>query len=142
MMSKAALTFTNALYNILLHSLHFSIIYRRANIWSMFERPGMNPACCKRLRDLIAETGLRRRMSARSCPGIDGRVIPRWFVQVGWSPLRFQNGRTMLLRQSSGIFSLIQMQFIIICNQTSMHSPTNFKTSAVILHILAAPSFV
>ena len=42
----------------------------------------MKPACCIRLRDLIAETDLRRRMSVRSFPGIDRRVIPRWFAQV------------------------------------------------------------
>ena len=41
----------------------------------MVEPPGMKPACCIRLRDLIAETDLRRRMNARSFPGIDKRVI-------------------------------------------------------------------
>ena len=70
MLSKAALKST---YNVRLFSLHFSIICRRAKIWSMVERPGMKPACCIRLRDLIAETNLRRRMSARSFPGIDKR---------------------------------------------------------------------
>ena len=35
----------------------------------------MKPACCIRLRDLIAETDLLRRMSARSFPGIDKSVI-------------------------------------------------------------------
>ena len=101
----------------------------------------MKPACCKRLRDLTAETGLRRRMSARSFPGIDKRVIPRWFAQVRRSPLRFQNGRMMPLRQSSGIFSLIQTQIINTCSHRSRHSPPNFKSSAVILHIPAALSF-
>ena len=91
----------------------------------------MKPACCIRLRDLIAETDLRRRMSARSFPGVDRRVIPRWFEQVRRSPLR----------QSSGIFSLIQTQFIITCSHRSMHSPPNFKSSAVILHIPATLSF-
>ena len=91
MLSKAALKSTNAMYNVRLCSLHFSIICRRAKIWSMVERPGMKPACCIRLRDLIAETDLRRRISARSFPGIDSRVIPRWFAQVRRSPLRFQN---------------------------------------------------
>ena len=141
MLSKAALKSTNAMYNVRLCSLHFSIICRRANIWSMVERPGMKPACCIRLRDLIAETDLRRRMSARSFPGIDKRVIPRWFAQVRRSPLRFQNGRMMPLRQSSGIVSFIQTQFIITCSNRSMHSPPNFKSSAVILHIPAALSF-
>ena len=141
MLSKAALKSTNAMYNVRLCSLHFSIICRRAKIWSMVERPGMKPACCIRLRDLIAETDLRRRISARSFPGIVRRVIPRWFAQVRRSPLRFQNGRMMPLRQSSGIFSLIQTQFIINCSHCSMHSPPNFKNSAVILHIPAALSF-
>ena len=63
----------------------------------MVERPGMKPACCIRLRDLIAETDQRRKMSARRFPGIDRRVIPRLFVQVSRSPLRFQNGRMMPL---------------------------------------------
>ena len=138
MLSKAALQSTNAMYNVRLCSLNFSIICRRAKIWSMVERPGMKPACCIRLRDLIAETDLRSRMSARSFPGIDKRVIPRSFAQVRRSPLRFQNGRMMPLRQSSGIFSLIQTQFIITCSRCSMHSPPNFKSSAVILHIPAA----
>ena len=40
MLSKAALKSTNAMYNVRLCSLHFSIICRRANIWSMVERPG------------------------------------------------------------------------------------------------------
>ena len=88
MLSKAALKSTNAMYNVRLCSLHFSIICRRANIWSMVERPGMKPACCIRLRDLIAETDLRRRVSARSFPGIDKRVIPRWFAQIRRSPFR------------------------------------------------------
>ena len=57
-LSKAALKSTNAMYNGRLCSLHFSIICRRAKIWSMVERPGMKPACCIRLRDLIAETDL------------------------------------------------------------------------------------
>ena len=87
------------------------------------------------------KTDLRRRMSARSFPGIDKRVIPRWFAQIRRSPLRFQNGRMMPLRQSSGIFSLIQTQFIITCSHRSIHSPPNFKRSAVILHIRAALSF-
>ena len=116
MLSKAASKSTNAMDNVRLCSLHFSIICRMAKIWSMVERPGMKPACCIRLRDLIAETDLRRRMSARSFPGIDKRVIPRWFAQVRRSPLRFQNGRMMPLRQSSEIFSLIQAQFIITCS--------------------------
>ena len=47
----------------------------------------------------------------------------------------------MALPQSSGIFSLIQTQFIITCSHRSMHSPPNFKSSAVILHIPAALSF-
>ena len=47
----------------------------------------------------------------------------------------------MPIRQSSGIVSLIQTQFIIICNHRSMHSPPNFKCAAVILHIPAALSF-
>ncbi len=115
MLSKAA-----AMYNVRLCSLHFSIICRRAKIWSMVERPGMKPACCIRLRDLIAETDLRKRMSARSFPGIDKRVIPRWFAQVRRSPFRFQNGRMMPLRQSSGTFSLIHTQFIITCSHCSM----------------------
>ena len=101
----------------------------------------MKPACCIRLRDLIAETDLRKRMSARSFPGIDKRVIPRWFAQVRRSTLRFQNGRMMPLRQSSGIFSLIQTQFINTCIHRSMHTPPNFKSSAIILHIPAALSF-
>ena len=103
----------------------------------------MKPACCIRLRDLIAETDLRRRMSARSFPGIDKRVIPRWFAQIRRSPLRFQNARMMPLRQSSGIVSLIQTQFIIrpTCSHRSMHSPPNFRSSAVTLHIPAALSF-
>ncbi len=100
MLSKAALKYTKAMYNVRLCSLHFSIICRRANIWSMVERSGMKPACCIRLRDLIAETDLRRRMSARRFPGIDRRLIHRWFAQVRRSPLRFQNGRMMPLRQS------------------------------------------
>ena len=141
MLSKAALKSTNAMYNVRLCSLHFSIMCRRATIWSMVERPGMKPACCIRLRDLIAETDLRRRMSARSFPGIDKRVIPRWFAQIRRSPLRFQNGRMMPLRQSSGIVSLIQTQFIITCSHRSMHSPPNFRSSAVTLHIPAALSF-
>ena len=107
----------------------------------MVERPGMKPACCIRLRDLIAETDLWRKMSAKSFPGIDRRVIPRWFAQVRWSPLRFQNGRMMPLRQSSGIFSFIQTQFIITCRHRSMHSPTNKKKSAIILYIPVALSF-
>ena len=111
----------------------------RANIWPMVERPGMKPACCIPLRDIIAETDLRRRMSARSFPGIDRRVIPRWFAEVRRSPVRFQKIRMMHLRQSSGIvFSLIQTQFIITCSHRSMHSPPNFKGSAVFLHIPAA----
>ena len=142
MLSKAALKSTSAMYNVRLCSLHFSIICRRAKIWSMVERPDMKPACCIHLRDLIAETDRRRRMSARSYHDIDKRVIPMWFVQVRRSPLRFQNGRMMPLRQSSGIFSLIQTQFIITCSHRSMHSPPNFKSSAVILHIPAALSFV
>ena len=108
-------------------ALTFFIICRRANIWSIVERPGMKPACCIRFRDLIADTDLRSRMSARSFPGIDRRVIPRWFAQVRRSPLRFQNGRMMHPRQSSGIFSLIQTQFIITCSHRSMHSPPNLK---------------
>ena len=56
------------------------------------------------------------------------------------SPLRFQNGRIMPLRQSSGIFSLIQTQFIITWSDRSMHSHPNFKSSAVILHIPVALS--
>ena len=87
----------------------------------------MKPACCIRFRDLIADTDLRSRMSARSFPGIDRRVIPRWFAQVRRSPLRFQNGRMVHPRQSSGIFSLIQTQFIITCSHRSMHSPPNLK---------------
>ena len=87
-----------------------SIICLRVKIWSMVERPGMKTACCIRLHDLIAETDLRRRISARSFPGIDRRLIPQRFAQVRQSPLRFQNGS---LRQSSGIFSLIQTQLII-----------------------------
>ena len=80
-------------------------------------------------------------MSARSFPGIDKRVIPRWFAQIRRSPLRFQNGRMMPLRQSSGIVSLIQTQFIITCSHRSIHSPPNFRSSAVTLHIPAALSF-
>ena len=75
MLSKAALKSTNAMYNVRLCSLQFSIICRRAKIRSMVECPGMKPACCIRLRDLIAETDLRRRMSARSFPGIDTSVV-------------------------------------------------------------------
>ena len=101
----------------------------------------MKPAWCRRLRDLIAKTDLRRRMSVRRFPGIDRRVIPRWFAQVRRSPLRFQNGRMMPLRESSAIFSLIQTQFIITCSHRSMHSPPNLKSSAVILHFPAALSF-
>ena len=37
MLSKAALKSTNAMYNVRLCSLHFSIICRRAKIWSMVE---------------------------------------------------------------------------------------------------------
>ena len=113
MLSKAALQSTNTMYNVRLCSLHFSIIWQRANILSTVERPGMKPACCIRLRDVIADTDLRRRMSARRFPGIDKRVIPRWFAQVRRSPLRFPNGRMLPLLQSSGFFSLIQTQFII-----------------------------
>ena len=47
----------------------------------------------------------------------------------------------MPLRQSSGIVSLIQTQFIITCSHRSMHSSPNFRSSAVILHIPAALSF-
>ena len=48
----------------------------------------------------------------------------------------------MPLRQSSGIFSLIQTPFIINYSHCSMHSPPNLKRSAVILHIPAALSFI
>ena len=57
MLSKAALKSTNAMYNVRLCSFHFWIISRRAMICSMVERPGMKPACCIRLRDLIADVG-------------------------------------------------------------------------------------
>ena len=112
-----------------------------SKIWSMVERPGMKPACCIRLRDLIAETDPRRRMSARRFHSIDRRVISRWFAQVRRSPLRFQNGRMMPLRQSSGIFSVIQTQYIFTCNHRIIHSPPNFKRSAVIMHIPTALLF-
>ena len=80
MLSKAALKSTTAMYNVRLCSLHFSIICRRAKIWSMVERPGMKPACCISLRDRIAETDLRRRISAKKCPGIDRRLGGRLCV--------------------------------------------------------------
>ena len=102
----------------------------------MVERPGMKPACCIRLRDLIAETDLRRRMSARSFPGIDR--IPRWFAQVRRSPLLFQNVRMMPFHQSSGILSPIQTQFSITtstCNHRSMNSSSNFKLSCIFLRL-------
>ena len=46
----------------------------------------------------------------------------------------------MPLRQSSGIVSLIQTQFIITCSHRRMHSHPNFRSSAVTLHIPAALS--
>ena len=127
MLSKAALTSTNAIYNVRLCAWHFSIICRRANILSTVERLGMKPACCIRLRDLIADTDLRRRRSARSFPGIDRRVIRRCFAQVRRSPLRFQNGRMMPLRQSSGIFSLIQTHCITTCSTVACTLLQTFK---------------
>ena len=99
----------------------------------------MKPARCIHLRDIFSETDLRRRMSARSSPGIDRSVILRWFVQVRRSPWHFQKGRMMPLHQSPGIFSLIQTQFITTCNHRSV---TNFKSSAAILHIPAALPFL
>ena len=43
----------------------------------------MKPACCIRLCGLIAETDLGRRMSGRSFPGNDKRVIPRGLRRLG-----------------------------------------------------------
>ena len=79
----------------------------------MVESLGMKPAWCIRLRDLIAETDLRRRMSVRSFSGIDRRVIPRWFAQVRRSPLRSQNGRIYLFIKTY-LYRVVHNQIIII----------------------------
>ena len=79
---------------------------------------------------------------ARSClVSIDDRVIPQRFAHVWRSPLRFQNWMMMPLRQSPGVFSLIQTQFISTCSHRSIHSPPNFKRSTVILYIPSPLSF-
>ena len=43
-----------------------------------------------------------KRIMANSFPGMESRVMPRWFEHTSLFPLFFQKGRMIPLRQSSG----------------------------------------
>ena len=53
--------------------------------------------------------GIARLMTtlANVLPGIERSVMPRWLEHVRASPFRFQNGRIISLRQSSGVMSSV-----------------------------------
>ena len=54
-----------------------------------------------------------KRIMANSFPGMESRVMPRWFEHTSLFPLFFQKGRMIPLRQSSGMVFLIHTMLIM-----------------------------
>ena len=81
--------------------------------------------------------GIARLMTtlANVLPGIERSVMPRWLEHVMASPLRFQNGRIVPLRQSSGICSVDQTWLKMLVSHVTTASPPLFISSAVMLHM-------
>ena len=77
--SNAAFRSMKAMYKSrpLRNSRVFSIMRRRADIWSIVERFGMKPACCGRLQLRIAGSDRPSRTWVKTLPGMKRRVIPR-----------------------------------------------------------------
>ena len=61
-------------------------------------------------------------------PGIETSVMPRWLEHVRTSPLRFQNGRIIPLRQSSGICSVNQTWLKMLVSHVTTASPPLFNS--------------
>ena len=103
----AALKSIKAMQVDLLNSYDFSMIWRITKICSVVLRPAVKPACS--LRRWLWKVGLM----ANSFPGMESRVMPRWFEHTSLFPLFFQKGRMIPLRHSSGMFSLIHTMLIM-----------------------------
>ena len=81
-------------------------------------------------------TGIARLMTtlANVLPGIERSEMPRWLEHVRASHLRFQNGRIISLRQSSGICSVNQTWLKMLVSHVKTASPPLFNSSAVMVH--------
>ena len=87
--------------------------------------------------------GIARLMTtlANVLPGIERRVMPLGLEHVRASPFRFQNGRIIPLRQSSGICSVDQTWLKILVSHVTAASPPFFNSSAVMVQMPDARAF-
>ena len=87
------------------------MIWRIAKLCSVVLRPAVKPACS--LRRWLWKVGLMcsKRIIANSFPGMESRVMLRWFEHTSLFPLFFQKGRMIPLRQSSGMVFLIHRAY-------------------------------
>ena len=90
------------------HSLHCSKTFLNANIWSVHDRPGLNPACSYLSFSSIAFRIHPRMMEQDTFPGTDRRVMPLQLLQSVRSPF-FGIFMIVPFFQSLGISSSIQM---------------------------------
>ena len=92
---------------------------------------------------VMMQAGIARLMTtlANLLPGIERSVMPRWLEHVRASPFRFQNGRIIPLRQSSGICPVDQTWLKILVSHVTTASPPLFNSSAVMVQMPDARAF-
>ena len=96
------------IYKAKFHSIHCSMMFRRAKIWSMQSRPFRNPACSCLSFTSKAQSILLRRTLQKTLLGMDRSVMPRQLSQLLRSPfIRILDIRPLL--QSLGMVSWFQI---------------------------------
>jgi hypothetical protein len=107
-LSKTFLKWMKFINRGVFHSMHCSMIFRRANIWSIHPRPFLNPACSSLNFWSIASSIRMRMILQNTLLGTESRGIPLRLSQHCRSPF-FGNLTIRSLVQSDGTVSLSQM---------------------------------
>ena len=128
------------MYTLVFHSVHCSMIFRRAKMWSMHPTPGLKPAYSFLKMVLMASLSLIWMILQKILLGTERSVTPRQFVHCVLSPFL---GSLMIspLHQSSGMVSAFQILWNRSYNQSVAKRMSFFKTSAVMLSIPGALLF-
>ena len=85
-LSNAFLKTMKLIYKGTFHSIHCSMMFRKAKIWSMQPRPFRNPACSYLNLASEAQSILLRRTLQTTLLGMDRSVMPRQLSQLLRSP--------------------------------------------------------
>ena len=85
-LSNAFFKSMKLMYKGTFHSIHCSLMFRRAKIWSMQPRPFRNPACSCLSLTSKAQSILLRRTLQKTLLGMDRSVMPLQLSQLLRSP--------------------------------------------------------